>query len=152
MLVNLADIRVEGLRRRNRQGQTHILAEACTMVARDGTATPRQVFHEFLLPRFREVAATQLAKADAELARREPSPPPPALVDMWNRPYPALANPGDTKIHSATPENWRANRRALVQVLRTFQAAPPPQADRIRFIAGQFEALRHNERVARGRR
>jgi hypothetical protein len=146
-IVNVADSRMEGARRKNGDGFSHALARSCTLAARDPKATPKQVFFDVLMPDYKAVAASRLHKAEQELFAKAPDAlgDVPILFSANGGALNPPAQPTDFTIHAKDPKAWRANRLALRKVFETFHAAPPPPTDRLAKAASMFAGLRHNE-------
>jgi hypothetical protein len=152
-LTNYCDSVCE--RKKSGDGLAQALVDSCEIVARDPRAKPIEVLHDKLIPDFKNVAGRQLAVMETTLSATPPeqletSSP---IVDQYGLPYRNGERPADTRIHSPSPDAWRANRQAVIQILGTYAGANEPDIRTIRERLDHFKALRFNEeREARGRR
>ncbi len=141
-LVNYADSLCE--RQKGGTGMGEILAQACRTVAKDPKANPREVLHDELIPIFQMVANERITLMRQTIPEDyRPSP----LLNQFGRPY--YQRPEDVRVHSPSPEAYKANRAAVLQVLSLYAGAHNPRLDALAKVADQFKALRANEQRAR---
>ncbi len=148
-LANYSDGLCEGTSRTAaRTGMSHVLASSCTTLFRDQRASARTIFFDELIPGYGAVAAQQLDAVETGLIDRfaDALEPEVGLVDPTGRPF--SWNPEgrtDTRVHSPSPLAWKANRRAVVQILEIYASTLAPRSGDLAEIRGQFVALRANE-------
>jgi hypothetical protein len=137
-LTNYADLLCE--RTRTGDGMANSLVEGCTIVARDRRVSPREVLHEKLIPEFQVIAGRQIVDMAKTLPENEA---PSRLVDQFGRPF--YERPADYRIHSVSPQAYRANRRAVLQILSLYAGTHTPLTSALDRLVDQFKALRSNE-------
>jgi hypothetical protein len=147
-LTNYADSLCEGTKRPEKTGMSHVLAQSCKLMVQDSRLSPKEIFYEKLVPEFQQEARRQLDDYQSKLSRRFPDPAPrTGLLDRFGRPFDWDPERADTRVSAkASPETRRLNQEAVVQILNIYATTRAPQLSEVNTMAGQFQALRANER------
>ena len=140
-LTNLADSYCEAA------GMRRTIADACAAVV-NNRLSPMRVFENTLAPGYAAAARTALqenlrsvAPADGPEFVRQP------LLDRFGKA--AIPRPTDTRVGSPNAEARLAARRTLNQVLEIYAGLATAPRHLMVVAAGQVDALRGNEVIAR---